>query len=199
MSDDVDFNIGLVAVTLRGGEYPFEGVPTSAGRAGSSVVGQLRQAEFSSSDGLRMTAGFISWPDGTSDVQPLDFLAGPDAYRRLERAGRMTFNDSGSGTLVALLRALKYGDREWPALATVTWEELDWLAGMNAAELLISHGAIQADRYGDLRPAARRFVDSPAFKIAPDAAEAVFAAFAITRVIPIMKEFGRAGVEVLHA
>lgn len=197
--EDLEFNVGLVAVTLRPGVDSYEGVPTSAGRAGTVMDGELRLAEFSSSDGLMMTAGMISWPDASMDVQPLDFLAGPDAYRRLERAGRMSLTDSGSGTRVALLRALKYGDRGWPTLATVTWQELDWLAGSDVVELLESHGATQVGRYGDLRPGAKRFVESPAFEVAPDAAEAVFAAFTITRVIPIMKDFGRSGVEVLHA
>ena len=110
----------------------------------------------------------------------------------------MTFNDTGSGTLVALLRALKHGDRGWPSLAAATWQELDWLAGGDVTELLLSHGATRVGRYADLRPGVKRYADSPAFEVAPDAAEAVFAAFAITRVIPIMKEFGRSGVEVLH-
>lgn len=197
--EDLDFNVGLVAVTLRAGVESYEGVPTSAGRTGTNMQGELRLAEFSSSDGLLMTAGMISWPDGSMDVQPLDFLAGPDSYRRLEHAGRMSLSDSGSGSRVALLRALKYGARGWPTLATVTWEELDWLAGTDAADLLVSHGATRVGRYGDLRPGAKRYVDSPAFEVSPDGAEAVFAAFAITRVIPIMKDFGRSGVEVLHA
>lgn len=197
--EELDFNVGLVAVTLRAGVESYEGVPTSAGRTGATMTGELRLAEFSSSDGLLMTAGMISWPDASMDVQPLDFLAGPDAYRRLERAGRMSLSDSGKGNRVALLRALKYGDRGWPTLATVSWQELDWLAGGDVTELLESHGASRVGRYGDLRPGAKRFLDSPAFEIAPDAAEAVFAAFAITRVIPIMKDFGRSGVEVLHA
>jgi len=197
--EDLDFNVGLVAVTLRAGVETYEGVPTSAGRAGVTAEGQLRLAEFSSSDGLMMTAGLIDWPDGTTDVQPLDFLAGPDAYRRLERAGRMSLTESGRGSRVALLRALKYGERGWPTLATVTWEELDRLAATDVAGLLVSHGAMRVGRYGDLRPEAKRFVESPAIEVAPAAAEAVFAAFAITRVIPIMKDFGRSGVEVLHA
>ncbi|MGR0319451.1 hypothetical protein [Agromyces sp. ZXT2-3] len=197
--EDLDFNVGLVAVTLRAGVEAYEGVPTSAGRAGTVMEGQLRLAEFSSSDGLLMTAGMIAWPDASMDVQPLDFLAGPDAYRRLERAGRMSLTDSGNGNRVALLRALKHGDRGWPTLATVSWEELDWLAGSDTVELLESHGATRVGRYGDLRPGAKRFVESPAFEVGPDPAEAVFAAFAITRVIPIMKDFGRSGVEVLHA
>ena len=198
MSDDIEFNVGLVAITMRPQDVDFRGVPVSAGRGGAEQYGRLREAVIESSDGLRMTIGCTVWEDGSADVQPLDFLAGPDAYRRLESAGRMTLNESGAGTRVALLRTLKYGDRGYPSLASVTWEDLSELAGADAADLLISHGA-RVGAYEDLRPQPRQYREHPAFAVAEDGLEAVFAAFAITRVIPIMKGFGReGGVEAFH-
>lgn len=198
MSGDIEFNVGLVAITMRPAEVGFRGVPVSAGRGGAEQEGKVREAVIESSDGLRMTIGCTVWEDGSADVQPLDFLAGPDAYRRLEAAGRMTLTDAGDGARVALLRTLKYGDRGYPSLASVTWEELNELAGTDAADLLISHGA-RVGAYEDLRPQPRQYREHPAFAISEDGLEAVFAAFAITRVIPIMKSFGRdGGVEALY-
>lgn len=199
IEEDVDFNIRRVAVSIRAGEIPFVGVPTSAGRGGGEVEGRLRQAEFSTTDGLRMTFGYIEWPDGSRDVQPLDYLSGPDEYRRLERAGRMTFNPTGDRLAVSTLRVMKYGDREYASLSTVDWAELDRLAGTDAAELLLSHGGTRVGTHLELRPSAGRFKDAPALEVADDGAEAAFAAFALTRVIPIMEAYGRDGVEVLHA
>ncbi|UUT36402.1 hypothetical protein [Microbacterium elymi] len=110
----------------------------------------------------------------------------------------MTLADGGNGARVALLRTLKYGDRGYPSLASITWEELNGLAGADAADLLISHGA-RIGAYEDLRPEARQYREHPAFAVSEDGLEAVFAAFAITRVIPIMKGFGRdGGVEALY-
>jgi hypothetical protein len=195
---DAEFNVGLVAVTMRPEDVDFRGVPVSAGRGGVEQAGKLREAVIESIDGLRMTIGFTVWEDGSADVQPLDFLAGPDAYRRLEAAGRMTLNESGAGMRVALLRTLKYGDRGYPSLASVTWEELSELAGADAADLLISHGA-RVGAYEDLRPQPRQYREHPAFAVSGDGLEAVFGAFAITRVIPIMKGFGRdGGMEAFH-
>ena len=199
IDEDLDFNVRRVAVTVRAGMIQFVGVPTSAGRSGAEVEGQLREAEFSTTDGMRMTFGYIEWPDGSRDVQPLDFLSGPEEYRRLERAGRMTFNPTGDGLAVSALRVMKYGDREYASLATVDWAELDALAGTDASELLLSHGGTRVGTHLELRPAAGRFKDAPALEVADDGAEAAFAAFALTRVIPIMEAFGRDGVEVLHA
>lgn len=198
MTDDIEFNVGLVAITMRPEDVDFRGVPVSAGREGVEQSGKLREAVVESSDGLRMTIGCTLWADGSADVQPLDFLAGPDAYRRLEAAGRMTLSDAGGGTRVALLRTLKYSDRGYPSLTSVTWEELSALAGLDAGDLLVSHGA-RVGAYEDLRPEAQRYREHPAFAVTTDGLEAVFAAFAITRVIPIMKGFGRdGGVEALH-
>lgn len=196
--EDSEFNVGLVAITMRPDDVDFQGVPVSAGRAGAEQRGKLREAVLESSDGLRMTVGCTVWEDGSADVQPLDFLAGPDAYRRLEGAGRMTLNRTALGTRVALLRSLKYGDRGYPTLASVTWHELGALAGTDVATLLESHGA-RVGEYGDLKADAKRYRDHPAFAIPEDGFEAVFAAFAITRVLPIMKAFGRdGGVEALY-
>jgi hypothetical protein len=198
MSDDIEFNVGLVAITMRAEDVDFRGIPVSAGRSGAEQEGKLREAVIESSDGLRMTVGCTVWEDGSADVQPLDFLAGPDAYRRLEAAGRMTLNDDDDGARVALLRALKYGDRGYPSLASVTWEELSELAGTDAADLLTSHGA-RVGAYEDLRTQPRQYREHPALAVSEDGLEAVFAAFAITRVLPIMKGFGRSGgVEVFH-
>lgn len=198
MGDDIEFNVGLVAITMRSEDVYFRGVSVSTGRSGDEQAGKLREAVIESSDGLRMTVGCTVWDDGSADVQPLDFLAGPDTYRRLEAAGRMTLNEATLGSRVSLLRALKYGDRGYPTLASVTWEELNELAGTDVAALLISHGA-RVGTYEDLKPDSARYREHPAFAVSADGLEAVFAAFAVTRVLPIMKGFGReGGVEALY-
>ena len=198
MSDDIEFNVSLVAIAMRPEDIEFRGVSVSAGRGGAEQAGRLREAVIESSDGLRMTIGCTVWDDGSADVQPLDFLAGPDAYRRLEGAGRMTLNETTPGTRVALLRTLKYGDRGYPSLASVTWDDLNGLARTDAAELLVSFGA-NVGTYSALKPAAARYAEHPAFTVTDDGLEAVFAAFAMTRVLPIMNSFGRdSAMEVLH-
>ena len=198
MGQDIEFNVGLVSITMRPQDVDFRGVSVSAGRTGAEQAGKLREAVIESSDGLRMTIGCTVWDDGSADVQPLDFLAGPDAYRRLEAAGRMSLHETVPSTRVALLRALKYGDRAYPSLASVTWEDLNSLAGTDAAELLVSHGA-KVGAYEDLRSEPRQYREHPAFSVSADGLEAVFAAFAMTRVLPIMKGFGRdGGVEAMY-
>lgn len=199
-SEDIEFNVGLVALTLRGEPVDYSGVSVASGRTGAEQRGMLREALLESNDGLRMTAGYTVWADGSSDVQPLDFIAGPDAYRRLESAGRMTLSESGPETRVGLLRALTYSERGYPSLASVTWADLDFLAGTSVQELLTSLGAVGVGNYGSLRGDAKRYTEHPAFAVSTPGSDAVFAAFVITRILPIMRGFGRdGGVEVLHS
>ncbi|MGY6496834.1 MAG: hypothetical protein ACXIUP_01265 [Microcella sp.] len=126
----------------------------------------------------------------------MDFWSGADDYRRLERAGKMSLALAGERR-VGILRVMAYGEREWPTLQSVVWEALDRLAGTDAAVLLKVHGAVTG-AVAELNPAAKRFKESPGFAIGDDPT-AAFVAFAVTRVMPITRGFGKPGLEPLHA
>ncbi len=176
-----------------------EGASMSARNEGR-VEGRARIATFETADGFRATIGVCSWPSSDElneeDIRLLDFWTGADDYRRLERAGKMSLAQSGDRR-VGILRAMAYGEHEWPTLKTVGWEALDRLAGTDAAALLQAHGA-ETGAVADLNPAAKRFKDAPGFAIGDDPT-AAFVAFAITRVMPIARGFGKPGLEPLHA
>lgn len=165
-----------------------------------AVAGSARVARIATADGMRMDVGVCSWPmaDGglEYDIRLLDFWSGADDYRRLERAGKMSLAQSGDYR-VGILRAMAYGEHEWPTLQSVSWEALDRLAGTDAAALLRQHGA-KTGPVIELNPAAKRYRDAPGFSIGDDPT-AAFVAFAITRVMPIARGFGKPGLEPLHA
>lgn len=164
------------------------------------VEGRARVATVKTADGFHATIGVCNWPVGDDarehDIRLLDFWTGADDYRRLERAGKMSLAQSGDRR-VGILRAMAYGEREWPTLQSVGWEALDRLAGTDAAALLQARGA-ETGAVADLNPAAKRFKDAPGFAIG-DNPTAAFVAFAITRIMPIARGFGKPGLEPLHA
>lgn len=169
-------------------------------RDAGTVSGTARVARVETADGLRADVGICSWPtiDGDSehDIRLLDFWAGADDYRRLERAGKMTLAVAGAKR-VGIMRSMAYGEHEWPTLQSVGWEALDRLAGTDVAALLNEHGA-ETGSVIELNPNAKRFKDAPGFSIGDDPT-AAFIAFAITRVLPIASGFGKPGLEPLHA
>lgn len=179
--------------------HTIEGASMSA-RDEGVVEGRARVATVKTADGFHATIGVCSWPTGDDsqdyDIRLLDFWSGADDYRRLERAGKMSLAQSGDRR-VGILRAMAYGEREWPTLQTVEWATLDRLAGTDAGALLQEYGA-ETGAVAELNPAAKRFKDAPGFAIGDDPT-AAFVAFAITRVMPIARGFGKPGLEPLHA
>ena len=170
------------------------GAPMSVRDAGD-VEGAAHVATIETADGMRATVGVCSWPGDEADVRLLDFWSGADDYRRLERAGKMSLA-MVADRRVGILRAMRYGEREWPTLQTVDWAQLDQLAGTDFAALLTEHGAT-VGTVAELNPAGRRFKEAPAFAFA-DAPVSALVAFAVTRVVPIMVGFGRPGLESVH-
>lgn len=188
-----------VTVQVSGDVHQITGSPMSARDAGD-IAGTARVARVETADGLRTDVGLCTWPTSNGgfehDLRLLDFWAGADDYRRLERAGKMSLAVAGEKR-VGILRAMAYGEREWPTLQSVGWEALDRLSGTDAAALLQAHGA-ETGAVADLNPAAKRFKDAPGFAIGDDPT-AAFVAFAITRVMPIARGFGKPGLEPLHS
>jgi len=199
MPEVAPITIQGVGIAISDETFPIEGAPRSA-RDEVTVTGSARVARMTTEDGLRIDVGICSWPSHATsvehDIRLLDFWAGADDYRRLERAGKMSLAVAGQKR-VGILRVMAYGEREWPTLQSIGWGVLDRLAGTDAAALLRAHGA-ETGAVADLNPAAKRFKDAPGFAIG-DEPTAAFVAFAITRVIPIARGFGKPGLEALHA
>lgn len=180
--------ITIGAVTVDVQSEP-EVLHAEALQGGQEQDGLVQYGRIATPDGFSGTAGVVTWQDGAVEVRFLDFLAGPDPYRRLERAGRMTVQTSG-GRWVALLRALRHNGRDWPTLADVTWLELDLLAGSSAETILTRADGARIGTWGELNSAAARYRDTPAISCNENDAESLLTAYTVTRVMPIMKNFG---------
>lgn len=199
MSTPTPIALRGVTLTVDPQTHTIEGAPVSA-RGVGAVSGTVRLATIKTDDGLHASVGVCSWPaaDGGADhdMRLLDFWAGAPDYRRLERAGTMTL-PAVAGRRVGILRVMAYGEKAWPTLQGAQWEALDRLAGTDAAALLREHGA-ETGAVADLNPNAKKYKDAPGFAIGDDPT-AAFVAFAITRVMPIPRGFGKPGMEPLHA
>lgn len=192
--------VGPITVEVLDGLVPFAGVPTSQWhgdrleRSGKGIL-----ANFTASDGLRLQVVLVTWPDGDEvSMRHSILLAGPADYQRLESAGELGPKIVGD-SYVARIRALKYKAGGRAGLDAVEWGQLDAWLGADTQEMLARVSATKTGTYGDLNPEATRFKAEPAVEVPIAKPDALFAVYALTRVLPIMTAHGKPAVEGPHA
>lgn len=190
------FMIGPVSVEVLHGQHAITVVPPSQWhgdrqeRSARAVLANLK-----ASDGLRAQVSLVRWDD--SDEVSLGFaelLAGPSDYERLEDAGAIS-PKLVEDKLVARIRALRYGRGGRATSTAVEWSQIGKWAGGDAQALLAGFGATRTGAYGVLLPSATRFKSEPAIEVPLANPSALFAVYALTRVVPIMTGYGKESVE----
>jgi len=190
------FRVGPVSVEVLDGQHAITVVPPSQWhgdrqeRPANAVVANLK-----ADDGLRAQVSLVRWDD--SDETSLGFaelLTGPSDYERLEDAGAISPKLVGD-KLVARIRALRYGRAGRATGAAVEWSQISEWAGGDAQALLAALGATRTGAYGVLLPSATRFKTEPAIEVPLADPSALFAVYALTRVVPIMTGYGKESVE----
>lgn len=191
-----EFRAGPVSVAMLDGQHRIAVVPPSQWhgdrqeRPAHAVVANLK-----ADDGLRAQVSLVRWDDSNEiSLGFAELLAGPSDYERLEDAGAISprlVDDK----LVARMRALRYGKTGRATGAAVEWSQISKWAGGDAQALLADLGATRTGSYGVLLPSATRFKAEPAVEVPLDVPAALFAVYALTRVVPIMTSYGRDAVE----
>ena len=170
----------------------FSGELRVAEVAGKQVHCQM--ASIETPDGLVAEVAIQSFPDGEIHIRLSEFLATPPPiYSHLNRNGTMTVQVRDDGKWVALLRALRPGGKDYETLNNVTWAELDGLLGADAKAWLENLG-FETGTWAELNPKAGRFKESIAVAIARDKGNLLVLAWALTRVIALMKKLGKPSV-----
>lgn len=180
------FDIGAVSVNVAGRTAS---IVDRQSTGSDPVNASAHLAELQTPDGFRATLGVIEWPNGAVTVKLVDFMDGPDVYRRLERAGTLEIKVV-NGNWVALLRALKYESKDYATLHGVSFEELDALVREDSKQLLLDIEGVEIGVYGEFVPDAKRYQDAMAIRSVPQFIDGIAALYALTRVIPLMKNFG---------
>ncbi|WP_296194698.1 hypothetical protein [uncultured Microbacterium sp.] len=190
------FRIGPVSVEVLDGQHAITVVPPSQWHGDRQErPAHAALANLKAEDGLRAQVSLVRWDD--SDETSLGFaelLAGPSDYERLEDAGAISPKLVGD-KLVARIRALRYGRTGRATGAAVEWSQISEWAGGDAQALLAALGATRTGAYGVLLPSATRFKTEPAIEVLVDDPAALFAVYALTRVVPIMTGYGKESAE----
>jgi hypothetical protein len=157
----------------------------------SEQKGSVSKFRITTTDDLDMVLGLVTWPAAKPEVRSIEFIDGLKKYERLSKAGRMgilPFDEAGYW--VAELRAMKIATNPWATLNAVTLEELSVMAQSDAASLLIENGALELGSRAELFGDNSRRKNYLAMKCKPGDTRAVAVAFALTRVLPVMHDFG---------
>lgn len=190
------FDVGPIVVSTLVGTVPFTGVPANQWRGDQlERTGEGVLANLSAPDGLRLQIVLVTWP-GLDEVslRTSVLLGGPADYGRLQEAGELTPKAIGDH-LVARIRAMKYKAGGRASLEIAEWSLLDEWLGSDARSYLLDLGATRIGTYGDLYTDATRFKAEPAIEVHKSKVDALFAVYAMTRVLPIMTAHGRGVVE----
>ncbi len=157
----------------------------------SEQKGSVSKFRITTTDDLDMVLGLVTWPAAKPEVRSIEFIDGLKKYERLSKAGRMGILPlDEAGYWVAELRAMKIATNPWATLNAVNLEELSVMAQSDAASLLIENGALELGSRAELFGDNSRRKNYLAMKCKPGDTRAVAVAFALTRVLPVMHDFG---------
>lgn len=148
-------------------------------------------------DGGDIHVGFTEWANGKADVVGLAKVSGPDVYDRLTRAGRMQVAPTSSGENSIRLQALRYKEPGQANLASITWNDLNLLLGASAYDMLKSFGAIDLGSAEEILGATNNKKNQLAMVCPQSDHKALFAAYALTRILPLMNNYGIAQVSAI--
>jgi len=184
--------LGKCTIEIEEQSVPFSGRPMddSAGIDGEQT-GSVRLFRITTSDELDIQYGIITWPQASREVTFMDWHAGDTKYDSLKKGtGRLAINPSGNQE-VFQLRAMKHNPASKRAnLANVSLENLDTWAQTNLERLLLNHGAIQVGTKEQLTGEENKNKNVLSVLVSAGNVDAVAIAFAVTRVLAIMYDYG---------
>jgi hypothetical protein len=152
-------------------------------------TGRVSKFRVTTSDGLNMVFGLVYWPHANLEVRHLETI-NKSKYERLEGAGRLGVAKSGDSLWLAELRAMKYAAKERSTLNSVSLEELSSMVEEDAESLLIKHGALKLGTKGEIAADTSTRKNYLSFTCETGNETAIAVAYTVTRVLPIMHDFG---------
>lgn len=188
------FKVGPVSIEINESFQSCRGKPMGGEE---ELDGQRLLAYLRTPDGGDIHVGFTKWADGLADIVGLVKVSGPDVYERLTKAGRMQVAPTSSEHNSVRLQALRYKEPGRANLASITWDDLNKLLESNASEMLKSYGAVELGTAEEILNVTNKTKNQLAMISPQGNHEALFAAYALTRILPLMKNFGIAQVSAI--
>jgi hypothetical protein len=155
--------------------------------------GSARAYSVGIPDGGLLEVAATHWDSGDRDVRTITRLAGPVAYDRLLKGLRLGIAAAPDGGFFCELGITQHHLDKQPTVVRAVPEDLELMLSQDVGAMFTSLGATAYGTREDIMGETnkRRFYLGVTF---PDSAVDVpIAAYVLTRVLPIMKGFGRKG------
>lgn len=169
-------------------EIPFEGKPVGQDEL---FMGAISTYIAKTSDLSQVQFGVVTWPNGDAEVIPIDVSQdGELKYERLKNAGRMTLINIDDRWL-GELNAMKFNQETQRAnLASATLGDLDHFAETSFKVVLEMFGKVTVGTREILHGETSRNRNKLAFICSKGNKDLVAAAYVVTRVLAILKDYG---------
>ena len=178
-----------------GGTYTNVPMSPDKGLEGLDQTGTVDKFRVTTTDDLDMIFGLVDWPNASLEVRHVETIDGLDKYKRLENAGRLGVGVFQDSFWYAEIRAMKYAAKERATLNQVSLAELGEMLEGDAEKLLIDYGVVKLGSKSELVGDTSNRKNYLTFNCAVGNKEAVAVAFTLSRVLPIMYDFGMDEVE----
>lgn len=185
-------NVGKCTIELSEEKTNYISTPMdNTSEASGEQRGLANIFRVTTTDELDIQYGLVSWPNAAREVCFFDWHGGDTKYGSLQKGtGRLAISSAGENEIFQI-RAMKYNKVSQKAnLASVSLEDLDDWAREDFAELLKKHGAIEVGTKEELIGEENKNKNVLAALIPKGNLEAVAVAFAVTRVLAIMYDYG---------
>lgn len=196
----MSIQVGKAKLESLRSTVPYFGVPMNPGEGIDERVEQAGLADqfrITTTDDLDIVISVIQWPEGSPEVKLTEWIDGLSKYERLRNAGRLGALTEFGPEWMAELRVLKYADQDSrPTLVKSAWEEIAEMFQGDPKELLVANGALEVGTREELGPDSGPRRSQLAMRCRAGDSTAMAVAYTLTRVLPIMHDFGLAEGEL---
>lgn len=163
---------------------------------GNGITGELQAgtvipALVTAPDGAQIEIGLVRWEDGQMDLRAFSRLNGPTSYDRLTKGVRMGVRVIDEQHWCEL-RILEYGDpADQPTMVSATWSDFDQMISADAQKWLRDLGDVRIGTRADLLEDTGKRRNQLALMAPADDPLPLFAAYVLSRVLPVLRGFGK--------
>ena len=184
--------VGKAQIEFLESGVTYTKVPMSPdeGLEGLEQTGTVDKFRVTTTDDLDMVFGLVDWPNANLEVRHLETLDGLEKYKRLENAGRLGVGVLQDSFWYAEIRAMKYAAKERATLNQVSLDELGEMLEGDAGKLLTDSGVLKIGSKAELSGDTSNRKNHLSFTCEIGDKKAVAVAFTLSRVLPIMYDFG---------